>query len=105
MNSEKSRRHTNPQNKLADNLRNRTRAVFKTQNVKKSKKTFDLLGCQHCFFQKWILFQLFGDMTLENYGKNWCIDHCLAINSFNLFDENFFEKMRKCFNWQNLRPK
>ena len=40
-------------------------------------------------------------MTLENYGKIWCLDHCLLIASFNLFDEN---DMKKCFNWINLRP-
>ena len=40
-------------------------------------------------------------MTLENYGKIWCLDHCLPIASFNLLDEN---DMKKCFNWVNLRP-
>ena len=35
-------------------------------------------------------------MTPGNYGKNWCSDHCLAIASFNLLDEN---EMKKCFNW------
>ena len=40
-------------------------------------------------------------MTHENYGKIWCLDHCLAIASFNLLDEN---EMKKCFNWINLRP-
>ena len=41
-------------------------------------------------------------MTLENYGSVWQIDHCLAVASFNLLDEN---DMKKCFNWINLRPK
>ena len=40
-------------------------------------------------------------MTLENYGKVWCLDHRLPIASFNLLDEN---DMKKCFNWVNLRP-
>ena len=40
-------------------------------------------------------------MTVENYGSVWQIDHCLAIASFNLLDENI---MKKCFNWINLRP-
>ena len=40
-------------------------------------------------------------MTLGNYGKIWCLDHCLPIASFNLLDEN---DMKKCFNWINLRP-
>ena len=40
-------------------------------------------------------------MTIENYGTVWQIDHCLAVASFNLLDEN---DMKKCFNWINLRP-
>ena len=40
-------------------------------------------------------------MTLESYGKFWCVDHCLPIASFNLLDEN---DIKKCFNWINLRP-
>ena len=40
-------------------------------------------------------------MTPEKYGKVWCLDHCLAVASFNLLDE---KKLNKCFNWVNLRP-
>ena len=40
-------------------------------------------------------------MTLENYGSVWQINHCLAVASFILLDEN---DMKKCFNWVNLRP-
>ena len=40
-------------------------------------------------------------MTLENFGSVWQIDHCLAVASFNLLDEN---EMKKYFNWVNLRP-
>ena len=40
-------------------------------------------------------------MTPENYGNNWCLDHCLAVASFNLLDE---KEKKKCFNWINLRP-
>ena len=40
-------------------------------------------------------------MTLKNYGKVWCFDHCLAVASFKLLDEN---DMKKCLNWVNLSP-
>ena len=36
--------------KIACNLRSRTNTVFKSQNVRKINKTFDLLGCSHSFF-------------------------------------------------------
>ena len=40
-------------------------------------------------------------MRIENYGKVWCVDHCLPINSFNILNE---DDMKKCFSWINLRP-
>ena len=75
--------------------------AFKSQNVRKTNKTFDLLECSHSFFKNWIIHQLFGNMTIKNYGSVWQIDHCLPITSFNLLDEN---DMKKCFKWTNLRP-
>ena len=98
---QKVKRETEPNYKLACNLRNRTSNAFKSQNVTKRNKTFDLLGCSIPFFKSWIEFQLYGDMTMENYGKIWQIDHTVAVSSFNLLDET---EMKKCFNWRNLRP-
>ena len=71
------------------------------QNVKKTNKIFYLLGCSHSFLRLWIESQLYGEMTPKNYGKIWCLDHCLPIAKFNLLDEN---DMKKSFNWVNLRP-
>ena len=98
---EKKRREPDFVYKLANNIRVRTSQPFKAQNVRKTNKTFDLLGCSHSFFKSWIIHQLYGDMSFDNYGSVWQIDHCLAIASFNLLDE---KEMKKCFNWINLRP-
>ena len=87
--------------KLASYMINRPYKAYKAQNVMKTNKTFDLLGCSHSFFKGWIIHQLYGNMTIETYGSVWQIDHCLAIASFDLLDEN---DMKKCFNWTNLRP-
>ena len=97
----KSRRESDLNYKLTCNLRSRTNKAFKCQNVRKTNKTFDLLGCSNLFFKNWIIHQLYGNMTVENYGSVWQIDHCLPITSFNLLDEN---DMKKCLNWINLRP-
>ena len=45
-------RESNLNFKLACNLRSRTYQAFKSQNVRKITKTFDLLGCSHSFFSK-----------------------------------------------------
>ena len=106
-NREKIRLYENNRRKIdlnftiACNLRTRTSSSFKSQNVRKTCKTFDLLGCSHSFLKNWIIHQLYGNMTVENYGSVWQIDHCLPIISFSLLDEN---DKKKCFNWINLRP-
>ena len=40
-------------------------------------------------------------MTLDNYGKIWCLDHCYPLSKTNLSKEN---DMYKSTNWNNLRP-
>ncbi len=97
----KQKRVSNPEFKLASNLRTRLSNAFKAQNVSKNNKTFELLGCSQQFLRKWIEFQLSSDTKIENYGLQFHLDHCLPVASFNLFNE---DELRKCFNWINLRP-
>ena len=40
-------------------------------------------------------------MTLENYGKIWCLDHCLQSSKTDISNGN---DMYKFTNWINLRP-
>ena len=97
----KNRLKTDLNCKLASYIKNRLYKAYKTQNVMKTNKTFDLLGCSHSFFKSWIIHQLYGNMTIENYGSVWQIDHCLAVATFNLLGEI---DMKNCFNWIILRP-
>ena len=68
---------------------------------KKSNKTKNLIGCSISFFKNWIIYQLYEEMTLEKYGKIWCLDHCLPLSKINLSNEN---DLHKSTNWVNLRP-
>ena len=86
---------------LIFNIRTRTNKAFLSQNLKKTNKTFDLLGCSPEFLRRWIIHHLYGDMTIENYGCTWQIGHCLSIALCDLSDEN---DMKKCFIWVILRP-
>ena len=83
------------------NIRTRTIKDFKSQNVRKINKTFDLLGCSQSIFKRRILHQLYGNMTEENYGKVCCSDHCYPLSKTNLSDKN---EMIKSTNMINLRP-
>ena len=61
----KNRREKDSNFKIVFNLRSRTNTAFKSQNVRKTIKTFDLLGCSHSFFRRWIIHQLYRNMTIE----------------------------------------
>ena len=94
---DKERRKTDLNFKLISNIRTRTSNSFRSQ----TNKTKKLIGCSNSFFKKWIIFQLYGDMTIENYGKVWCLDHCYPLSKINLYNENDLYKSTK---WVNLRP-
>ena len=97
---EKNKRKIDSNFKLAHNIRVRTRQAFKSQNVEKLNKTFDLIGCSQTFLRKWILYQLHGNMTEEIYGSVWTIDHCYHLSKANLSNET---DLSKSSHWVNLR--
>ena len=57
-----------------------------------------LIGCSKYFSRKWIIYQLYGNMTLENYGIVWCLNHCIPLKKTNAND------LYNYTNWFNLRP-
>ena len=87
--------------KLICNIRTRTNKAFISQNIKKTNKTIDLLGCSPELFRRWIVHQLYGDMTEENYGSIWTLDHCYPLSKTNLSDKN---EMNKSTYWIKRRP-
>ena len=98
---DENRKETDLNFKLACNLRSRSSKAFNSQNSRKTNKTFDLLGCSHSFFQRWIIHQLYGNLTIGKIVSVWQIDHFLPMASINFSDEN---DMKQCFNWIILRP-
>ena len=82
---ERDKRKSDSNFKLHCNIRQRTNYDFKSQNIEKIN---NLIGCSNYFFRKWIIYQLYGDMTLENYGKVWCLDHCYPLSNISLSNEN-----------------
>ena len=87
--------------KLERRIRTRIYHAFKAQSKKKENRTWKYIGCTSAIFQKWIAYQLYDGMTLENYGKIWHIDHVIPCSKFDLSKQ---EEVDKCFNWKNLRP-
>ena len=93
-NYEKNKRKTDFNYKIAHNIRVRTNRAVKSLNNKMNT----LIGCSNSHFRKWIIYQLCGLMTLENYGIIWCLDHCIPLKKTNEID------LYKYTNWINLRP-
>ena len=93
-NYEKNKRKTDFNYKIAHNIRVRTNRAFKSLNNKMNT----LIGCSNSHLRKWIIYQLYGLMTLENYGTIWCLDHCIPLKKTNQND------LYNVTNWINLRP-
>jgi hypothetical protein len=86
---------------MACTLRSRIYSVMKLTNSKKSEKTLNLLGCTLDFFKAWMEHQFTPEMTFENHGTVWHIDHVTPCSSFDMTDE---EQQKICFCWKNMQP-
>ena len=95
----KERRHSDIKYKMSIVLRNRFRKFYKGKS--NSSNIRELIGCSNEKFLKWMEFNFKGDMSWENHGKLWHIDHVLLCY---LFDHSKIEDRQICFNWKNTRP-
>ena len=89
---------TDPQYRLACNLRRRLRHALKGKN--KSARTMKLVGCSISHLMDHMEKQFQPGMTWENHGT-WHVDHMMPCASFNLIDP---EQQRQCFHYTNLQP-
>lgn len=85
--------------RLRINLSNRINDALKSES--KSDDTENLIGIPFAQFKNWIEFQFDTDMTWENHGGYWEIDHVKPCASFNLTSE---AEQKVCFAWSNQRP-
>jgi hypothetical protein len=90
----KKRKNNDKSFVLYENLRKR---IWKSVS-KKNDKSINLLGCDIKFYLKWIEFTMDKEMSWENYGTIWNIDHLIGISNFNLMDSG---ECKKAFNWKN----
>ena len=89
---------TDPQYRLARNLRRRLNHVLKGKT--KSAGTMKLLGCSTMHLMDYLSMRLQPGMTWENQ-RTWHIDHMMPCASFDLEDP---EQQRRCFHYTNLQP-
>lgn len=89
-------------NRIVNSLRKRLNTCFK----KKSMHTFDYLDMDYSIFKEWLELafnmQHFNkDLTINNYGSVWALDHVIPCAIFNMEDE---EEAKICFHWSNIQP-
>jgi hypothetical protein len=101
----KLKRQTDPQWKLKANLRGRYLDALKRHTsegkVNKHHSAIELLGCNIEFYKQYLEQQFKPDMTWENHGILWEIDHIKPCASFNLIDSI---QQQKCFHYSNTQP-
>lgn len=81
------------------NLRDRVSKSLRGKN--KSAPTLALLGCSIGFFKKRLEAKFDENMTWNNYGSLWHVDHIKPCAAFDLTDP---EQQKACFHYSNLQP-
>ncbi len=71
----------NPAYRVVSNVRS---AIGKFFKGKKSQTSERMLGCSFQDFRNHILNQLCGEMTPDNYGSFWHLDHIIPISAWDL---------------------
>jgi hypothetical protein len=59
------------------------------------------LGCDYNYFKLWIEYNFDNNMSWDNYGTYWDLDHVLPLSKFNFNDDN---DIKLCYNWCNFKP-
>ncbi len=94
----KERRQNYPLFGIIESLKVRVHRVLKD---KKNDRNWNYIGCNRNELKNWIESQFDDNMSWDNYGSYWHIDHVIAID---LFDLTSLENRYICFHWSNLRP-
>lgn len=91
-----------PENKIAVYMRTRVYHVLTlNRGVKRSDATFRLVGCSPKELKSHLENQFKLEMSWDNYGTYWEVDHRRPCASFDLLDET---QQRECFHFSNLQP-
>ncbi len=70
-------------------------------NGLKTKNSSKYVGISFFLLRKWFEFQFEPEMSWDNYGTYWTIDHVLPLSLFNMTN---IAHQNISLNWKNLRP-
>lgn len=89
------------QYRLSRNLRIRFRSILNKNNITKNNSIIYLTGCNCSYLKQYLESMFKPEMTWENYGKMWEIDHIKPCDAFDLTD---FDQQKECFHYLNHQP-
>jgi len=93
----KEKRKNNLNFQVSEIIRSKVHKMLKGINTSYQ----ELIGCDIEHLKRWIEYRFDEQMTWDNLGKYWHIDHILPINKFNFTNKN---EQQICFHWTNLQP-
>jgi hypothetical protein len=92
--------NNDPLFRLINIMRARTRGFFETNNITKTNKTFDIVGCSPEFLKEHLEQQFTEGMSWDNHGLyGWHIDHKIPLSSANTEEEIY-----NLCHYSNLQP-
>jgi hypothetical protein len=96
---ENERYHNDPNFRMRKILR--TRLIKTIKGIKTSKSLMSYVDVDILTFVKWIEYQWHDNMSWDNYGSLWEVDHVIPCSSYDLTIE---DNKKECFHWSNMRP-
>ena len=98
--SRKKRMRSDPLFKLKSNVRSRLWMFLKANNMRKTNKTFKIVGCTPEFLKEYLEKQFKPWMNWKNHTrKGWHIDHITPLDS-----AKTLKALEKLMHYTNLRP-
>lgn len=96
----RDRKQTDIQYRLLSNHR---LYVYKclTKFSLKNQSSVKYIGCSVEVLKKWLEYMFTTDMSWENYGKLWTIDHVIPLSKFDMTNPKDCEI---AFSWFNMHP-
>ncbi len=97
----KTYRKTNAEYRFRKKISNKIRKTLQKMHLSKGGISSNIyLGCTPKELKSHLEKQFAPDMTWENYGTLWQIDHIMPCAAF----DASVEDMKKCWHYTNLRP-
>lgn len=96
---QKNRRKNDPIFKLKFVVSRMIRNSLRRRELLKSKKTVEILGCDIAFFKTNLQQKFINDMSWDNYGTHWDIDHIVPLSTAKTEDD-----VLRLNHFSNLQP-